>query len=143
MAIDSSLAGSADILPTFREELPAIVCLAALLSHLRKERAGLHFTQDWLPAMQCLQSPTPTGEGSSQPAGARRRPALPPVGFRSSFPKLCLIMSWDLFTARKHIFLEKKQVFHTAPAPSISILRALQMAPHPHPETLSSGECQS
>lgn len=62
--------------------------------------------------------------------------------FRSHLPKLCLFLSWDSFAAPKY-FLRKEQVFHTAPTPSVSVSKALQMAPHSHPKTVSSGECQS
>lgn len=104
MVIDSSLAGSVYILPTFREELPAVACPSGLLSHPREERGGLHSTQGWLPAMQHLQTSCPllpcACRRSQWPACRReRKPALPPVGFRSPFPKIFLIMSWAPFAA--------------------------------------------
>lgn len=67
-----------------------------------------------------------------RPACRRERePASPPVDFGSLFPKLYFI-----------IFLEKR-VFHAAPSLSVSVSRSLQMAPHSHPKTVSSAECQT
>lgn len=120
MAIDFNLAGSVYIVPTFRKELPAVACPAGLLSHPREERAGLHSKQGWLMAMQHLQSSCPLLPCASwrrQWPACRREgePAPPPVGSRSTFLKMCFIMSWGYFAAPKHSFLEK-QGFCRAPA---------------------------
>lgn len=95
MAIDCDLAWSVYILPTFREELPAVARPAGLLSHPREERAGLHYIRAGCrprntssAASHCC--PVPTRGGSGQPAGGRGSlPCHLCVGFQVRIP-------WDV-----------------------------------------------